>query len=76
MARTPKVVVAPKAREGMVRLVVEVDPLAAPRGHRVLPRGAVHATDKRPGRAQSRQQFRRQLDGEGRPAPRQVGPLV
>jgi hypothetical protein len=74
MARIMKAVAAPKG--DAARLVIEVDPLAVPRGHRVLPRGAVHATDKRPGRSRSKHQLRRQLDREGRGARRQVGPLV
>lgn len=74
MAHVLKTVAAPKRDEA--RLVVEVEPLAVPRGHRVLPRSAVHGTAKRPGRARSKHQLRRQLDRERRGAPRRLGPLV
>lgn len=74
MARTLKAVTAPKRSTAW--LVVQIDPLAVPRGHWVLPRSAVHATEKRPGRARAKHQLRRQLDREARGAPRRVGPLV
>ena len=45
-------------------LVVTVDPLRVPRGHRVLPRGGVHATPRRPNRSSQRRALRRQLARE------------
>jgi hypothetical protein len=63
MARTMKIVAAPAA--GAATLTVGVDPLAVARGHRVMPRGAVHGTAKRPKRARSKQQWRRQLARDG-----------
>jgi hypothetical protein len=74
MAHAMKAVAAPKRDEA--RLVIEVDPLAVARGHRVLPRSTVHGTAKRPCRARSKHQLRRQLDRERRGAPRRPGPLV
>ena len=65
MARKMILVAAPRA--GDSTLVIRVDPLAAARGHRALPRGGVHGSAKRPGRAQAKRTWRRQLDRDGAP---------
>ena len=64
MASKMKTVAAPKP--GATAFVVHVDPLAVSRGHRVLPRGRVHDSARRPGRARAKGQWRRQQQSEGR----------
>jgi hypothetical protein len=47
-------------------LVIEVDPLAVALGHRVMPRGGIHGSGKRPSRAKAKKQWRRQLTSDDR----------
>ena len=63
MARNMKAVRARQEDAGT--LTVTVDPLKVGRGHRAMPRGSVHGTNRRPSRARSKQQVRRQLAREG-----------
>lgn len=60
MPRSLQIVSPPRRRETL--LTVHVDPLTLPRGHRSLPPGAVHATPRRPSRAQAHRELRRQLN--------------
>jgi hypothetical protein len=63
MARQLKTVTPPRTRDNV--LVIVVDPLKVARGHRVLPRGGTHGSDKRPSRAKAKRQWRRE-QAEGR----------
>jgi hypothetical protein len=57
MARM-KTVTAPREERDV--LVVAVDPLRVARGHRPMRRGGLHATAKKPTRAQAKQRWRRE----------------
>jgi hypothetical protein len=64
MARTMQAVGAGRP-DGNV-LVVVVDPLGVPRGHRQVKRGGVHQTARKPGRAKGKRQWRSEAaSGEG-----------
>lgn len=63
MARTMKTVVAPKKSDNV--LVIYLDPLKVARGHRSIPRGKTHGSDRHQSRARAKQQWRR----EGRDGP-------
>lgn len=64
MAHTMKAVAAPR-REGTT-LTVHVDPRTVARGHRALARGGVHASARRPTRAQSQRRWQREQRGGGK----------
>jgi hypothetical protein len=59
MAGKMKTVHAPRREDDA--LVVVVDPLWAARGPRLLKRGGVHQTARKPSRAKAKRQMRREL---------------
>jgi len=63
MSRKMKTVHAPRTDESV--LVIVVDPLGIPRGHRSLKRGGVHQTPRKPSRARAKRVLRQEL-AEGR----------
>lgn len=67
MARTMKAVTAKPSRDNV--LVIEVDPLKVGRGPRLIQRGGLHGSGKRPSRAKSKRQWRRESAESRRGAP-------
>ena len=55
-------IVAPAVKDMTLR--VKVDPLRVSRGHRALPRGGVHTTDRRANRAKRKHLHREELSRE------------
>lgn len=78
MGRKIRSVPLVRAEKKDLTLVVQVDPLKVSQGHRVMPRGGVHRTNRRPSRARSKGQWRRQLEHEGGGCRGRyrIGPLV
>jgi hypothetical protein len=75
MAKTMKTVGSPATKNV---LVVEFDPLRVGRGVRLMRRGGVHQTARRPSRAQAKRGWRREAaDGSGaRRSRSRIGQLV
>ena len=63
MAGKMKTVHAPRTDESV--LVIVVDPLTIPRGQRLMKRGGVHQTPRKPSRARVKRMLRHEL-AEGR----------